>query len=144
MRPLLISSWELGRSLGRSDLLKLDGLVQEKLLRENQGFPVRNSSSNFSRGAIRFCCLDQSSHDIMKALINSALDLGYLAQSPEELPHLRGPELSPIAPSTFISYRAVGPGMVSVGPDSSSTTPSVASRFPRGSSLGLTVKARGH
>ena len=35
------------------------------------------------------CCLDQSSHDFMKALINLAPGLGYLAWSPEELPRLR-------------------------------------------------------
>ena len=33
--------------------------------------------------------MDQRSHDYMKALINSASDLRYLARSPEELPHLR-------------------------------------------------------
>ena len=89
MRPLVISSRESGGSLGKSDLLKLEGLVQESMIRDKPGFPVRNSGSDFSGGTIRLRCLDQKSHDFMKALINSAPDLGYLARSPDELPRLR-------------------------------------------------------
>ena len=88
-RPLVVSSRESGRGLGRPDLLKLESLVQGKLLQANPGFPVRNSGSTFSRGSIKIHCLDQRSHDWMKALINSSPDLGYLARSPEELPRLK-------------------------------------------------------
>ena len=41
-RPLVISSRESGRSLGRPDLLKLEGLVQENMTSDKPGFPVRN------------------------------------------------------------------------------------------------------
>ena len=87
--PLVISSKEPGRSLGKLDLQKLESLVQESLLKDNPGFSVTNSSSNFSRGTIRLHYLDQSSQDFIKALINTAPDIGYLARSPEELPRLR-------------------------------------------------------
>ena len=50
MRPLVISSWESIRSLDRLDLLKLEGLVQERLIKGNPGFPVKNSGSDFSEG----------------------------------------------------------------------------------------------
>ena len=50
MRLLMISSQEPSRSLGRLDLLKLEGLVQEKLLKEKPGFPVRNSDPSLAGG----------------------------------------------------------------------------------------------
>ena len=89
VRPLVISSRESGRSLGKLDLLKLESLVQEKMIMENPGFPVKNSGSNFNRGTIRLHCLDQRSHEYMKSLINSTPDLGYLAQSLYKLPRLK-------------------------------------------------------
>ena len=88
-RPLVVSSRVSGRSLGRPDLLKLEGRVQRGLLQSPPGFPVRNSGFSFSRGSIRINCLDQRSHDWMKTLINSSTDIGCLARSPEELPRLK-------------------------------------------------------
>ena len=85
----MISSRELGMSLCRLDLLKPEGLIQDKLMKENLGFPVRSSGSDFNRGTIRLRCLDHRSHNYTKTLKNSNTDLSYLAWSPEEFSHLR-------------------------------------------------------
>ena len=82
------TSQKSSKNLSRPDLLNLKNLLQDKLIKENLGFPVRNSNSNFNRRTIRLCFLCERSHDYMKTLINSAPDFSYQAQSSEELPHL--------------------------------------------------------